>query len=350
MTKNQYLNTLFTIIISLLVGGVVIIFMGFNPIEAYIQLFKGAFAGKFNFGGTLERFVPLLLTALAFAVSAKVAVFNVGVEGELYLGAIAAAWAGYSIVGLPKGVHIIICIGFAMVVGSLWAAIPGLLKAYYKVNEVCTTILLNYVAIFFTSYLVNNPLSAKTGVPQTPNMESTALLSKILKPSRANTGLFIAIAVLILVYWLVQHTTIGYKLRSVGLNPNYSDYMGFNAKRTMVIGMMMSGAIGGLAGAIEVMGIYGHFLDNFSPGIAFDGMLASLIARNNIKMIPVLALFLAVLKSGALGMERFTGVPKSLVDAIIAMFILLAAMEGLFMIKKWKKNKSSKIDAAKADI
>lgn len=350
MIKNQYLNTLFTIIISLLVGAVVIIFMGFNPIEAYIELFKGAFAGKFNFGGTLERFVPLMLTALAFAVSSKVSVFNVGVEGELYLGAIAAAWAGYAIVGLPAGIHIILCIVLAMVVGSLWAAIPGALKAYYKVNEVCTTILLNYVAIFLTSYLVNNPLSAKTGIPQTPNMAPTALLPRMLKPSRANAGLFIAIAVLISVYWLVQHTTVGYRLRSVGLNPDYADYMGFNAKRTMVIGMMMSGAIGGLAGAIEVMGIYGHFLDNFSPGIAFDGMLASLIARNNIKMVPVLALFLAVLKSGALGMERFTGVPKSLVDAIIAMFILLAAMEGLFIIKRRRKNKTVQTEDAKADI
>lgn len=349
MKKNDYLNILLSILASIVVGGIVIAIMGYNPISTYMQLFKGAFIGKFNFGGTLERFVPLLLTGLAFAVSSKVNVANVGVEGELYLGAMAAAWVGFTFKGLPKLVHIPYALLIAMIIGALWAAIPGILKAYYKVNEVCTTILLNYVAIYITSYLVNYPFSGKTGVPQTPPIEPSAMLTQILRPSRANTGIFIAIIALILTYWLFYHTSVGYKLRSVGLNPDYTDYIGVDSKKSMVSGMMISGALGGLAGAIEVMGIYGFFLDSFSPGIAFDGMLAALIAKNNFLMVPVLALFIAALKSGALGMERFTGVPKSLVDAIIAMFILFATMEGLFMIKKrMKKRTLSK--KTKADL
>lgn len=337
MKKNDYVNTLISIIISFLLGGIVIAIMGYNPLETFSQLFQGAFVGNFNLGCTLEKFVPLVLTALAFTVSSAVSVFNVGVEGELYLGAIAAAWVGFSVVGVSSPVHIFLCILLAMVVGALWAAIPGILKAYFKVNEVCTTILFNSVAVLITSYLVSYPLSGHLGVPQTPPIADTAKLFRILKPSRANIGLFIAIAVIIFIYWLLFHTTIGYKLRSVGLNPNFSDYIGIDSKKTMVGGMMLSGAIGGLAGAIEVMGIYGCFLDNFSIGIAFDGMLAALIAKNNILMIPVVSLFLAVLKSGSLGMERFTGVPKSLIDAIIAMFIILATMEGLFLFKKQRK-------------
>jgi ABC-type uncharacterized transport system permease subunit len=335
--KNDYLNTLISIAISFLLGGIVVAIMGYNPVEVFSQLFIGAFVGNFNFGCTLEKFVPLVLTALAFAVSSSVSVFNVGVEGELYLGAIAAAWVGFTVSGLAAPVHILLCILLAVVVGALWAAIPGILKAYFKVNEVCVTILFNSVAILITSYLVSYPLSGHTGVPQTPALAETAKLTQVLKPSRANAGLFIAIAVVIVIYWLLYHTTIGYKFRSVGLNPNFSDYIGINSKKTMVEGMMLSGAIGGLAGAIEVMGIYGCFLDNFSTGIAFDGMLAALIAKNNIPMIPVVALFLAVLKSGSLGMERFTGVPKSLIDAIIAMFIILATMEGMFLLKKRHK-------------
>ncbi len=341
MRRSAVFNTVATISFSLLFGAAVVAFMGHSPLEAYRELLRGAFWGRFNFGGTLERFVPLLLTALAFAVSSKVAVFNVGVEGELYLGAIAAAWVGVAAAGLPMAFHIPLCLVVAMVAGSLWAAIPGALKACWRVNEVCVTILANYVAIYITSYLVGYPLSAGTGVPQTKALAATARLARILPPSRANVGLFIALAALLFTWWLVHRSTWGYRMRAVGDNPGYAEHVGIRARSTMIWGMMISGALGGLAGAIEVMGIYGYFLDNFSPGIAFDGMLAALIARNDIRLVPLLAFFLAALKAGALGMERFTGIPKSLVDAIIAMFILLAAMEGLFLLRRRAKGKEA---------
>ena len=334
MFKTSWGATIATIFLSLALGAAVILLLGYDPVDAYRQLFRGAFSGKFNIGGVLERFVPLMLTALAFAVSAKVSVFNVGVEGELYLGAIAAAWAGYAFTGLHPLVHIPLCFAFAMVVSGAWGAIPGALKAYWQVNEVCVTILMNYVAIYFTSYLVGYPFSARTSIPRTPSIEASARLLRFLRPSRANIGLFVALGVLLIVWWVLYHTTWGFRLRHVGQNPSFSEYVGIPPKKAMIWGMILSGAIGGLAGAIEVMGIHGHFLDNFSPGIAFDGMLASLIAKNDVRMVPLLALFLSVLKTGALGMERFTGVPKTLIDAIIALFILLAAMEGLFTLSK----------------
>lgn len=338
MFKNSLRSTVFTISVSLLLGAVVIWLLGHNPAEAYRQLFRGAFVGKLNFGGTLERFVPLLLTALAFAVSAKVSVFNVGVEGEFYLGAVCAAWAGAAIKGLPAIVHIPLCIAAGMTAGGLWAIIPAALKAYWRVNEVCVTILMNYVAIYITSFLVANPLSAKMPIPRTPTMEDSARLFRIMRPSRANIGLFIAIGAFLLVWFILTRTTWGYRIRQVGQNPVFAEYAGIRAKATMIWGMIMSGALGGLAGSIEVMGIYGHFLDGFSTGTAFDGMLASLIAKNDLKMVPVLAFFLAVLKTGALGMERFTGVPKALVDSVIAVFILIAAMEGLSIFKAGRKS------------
>lgn len=337
MNKKFYTNIIISILVAMVIGALIIAVMGFNPIETYIQLFRGALVGKFNIGGTLERFVPLSLAALAFAVSQKVNMANVGVEGEIYLGAISAAWIGYVVTGLPKVLHIPLALLFAAIIGALWAAIPGILKAYYRVNDVCTTILLNYVAIYLTSYLVNNPLSAGTGIPQTPKIQDTAALTRIMPPSRANTGLFIAIIVLVATYYFFEKTKKGYEFRSVGLNSNYSSYIGIQDKAIMVKGMMLSGAIGGLAGGIEVLGIYGYFLDGFSTGLGFDGMLASLIARNNIVLIPFLSGFIAILKQGALAMERFTGVPKSLIDGLIAMFILFATMEGLFALNKLKR-------------
>lgn len=345
MKKQSYINAILSILVALIIGGIVVALMGFNPLEVFGQLFKGAFIGKFNFGTTIEKFVPLLLAGIAFAVSSKIAVSNVGVDGQLYLGAMAAAWVGFTFSNLPKAVHVPMALIAGMIVGALFAAIPALLKVYFRVNEVLTTILLNYVAQYITSYLVNNPFAGGTGVAQSPPIYETATLTRILNPSRANTGLFIAIGVFIFIYWLFYKTTTGYKLRSVGLNPNFTEYIGVNPKKAMIGGMMLSGAIGGLAGAIEVMGIYGSFLDNFSSGIGFDGMLAALIAKSNFGMVAIISFFIASLKSGALAMERFTGVPKSLIDAIIAVFILFATMEGLFQLKERnKKEKEAKIN------
>lgn len=348
MGKKYYINLLLSLMTAFVIGAIIIITMGFNPIEGYIQLFKGAFKGNFNLGGTLQIFVPLMLTALAFAVSSKVGIFNIGVEGEVYLGAIAAAWIGASLVGLPKIVHIPLTLGFSAIVGALWAFIPGYLKSYFNVNEVTATILLNYVAIYITNYLVNGALSSQSLVAKTKDIENSAKLSTILKPSKANTGLFIAIGVLLFIYWLMFYTTVGYKLRSVGANRKFSEYIGIKEKQIMVIGMMISGAIGGLAGGIETTGVYGYFLGNFSVGIGFDGMLISLIARNNIKLVPFIAFFVASLKSGALGMERFTGISKSLIDIIISIFIILVSMEGLYSGVKLKK-KSVKVENSKED-
>ncbi|MBP9479252.1 MAG: ABC transporter permease [Sebaldella sp.] len=337
--KNKYINIFISVIVCMFLSGVIIAIMGEDPIEAYVQLFRGAFVGNFNLGSTLEKFVPLLLTGLAFIVASKVGVFNVGVEGELYLGAVTAAFMGYAVKGLPSILHIILCFLAAMIVGAAWAFIPAYLKAYFNVNEVCVTILMNYVAIYITSYLVNYPLSGHTGVSQTPTIEKSAALMRILKPSRANIGLFIAIGVCILVYFIIKKTKLGFKIRSTGANPFFSDYVGIKSKKMMITGMLISGAIGGLAGAIEVMGIYGVFLDNFSLNIAGDGMLAALIAKGSFAALPVLSLFIAALKSGSLGMERYTGVPKSLIDVLIAMFILLATMDTLFNFIKSKKKK-----------
>lgn len=341
--NNKYTGVILSITTCIVLSGIILSFMGYDPITVYFQLLKSAFIGNFNIGTTLEKFVPLLLTGMAFIISARVGIFNVGVEGELYLGAITAAFIGYSVKGLPAIVHIPLCFICAMVVGAIWAFIPGFLKVYYKVNEVCVTILMNYVALNITSYLVSGPLSGKTDISQTSRIEPSATLFRILRPSRANIGLFIAIGVCILIHYVIKRTKFGFKMTSTGLNPKFSEYSGIKSKKIMIIGMMLSGAVGGLAGAIEVMGIYGVFLDNFSSNIAFDGMLAALIAKGSIAALPIFSLFIAALKTGSLGLERHTGIPKSLIDIIIALFILLVTMEKLFEFKKKLKKKKEEV-------
>lgn len=331
---NRYVTLLPTLILSMGAGAIFMWIVGYHPIEAYIELFKGAFIGKVNLGTTLQKFVPILLTGVGFAVAGKVGCFNAGIEGELYLGAIAAAWVGHYLDFLPAPIHFITCFAAAMLVGALWGAIPALLKTKWGVNEICVCILSTYVAKYITSWLCNGPLSANTGVPQTSAVSADIMLPGILKPSQANMGLFIALLIVVIAVWLLNKSTLGYKLTSVGLNSNHAQYIGIDAKRTIIQGMMLSGALGGVAGAIEVLGVYGCFLDNFSLNIANDGMLASMIVWNDIRLVPVMSFFVAVLKSGALAMERFAGVPRSVVDTITAVFIIFATMETLFHFSK----------------
>ena len=331
---NKYFNALMSIVVSMLIGTVLMVAMGHNPVDAYRELFRGAFIGNLSLGSTLARFVPILLTAFAFVVSAKVGVFNVGVEGQMYLGAITAAWVGFTFAGLFGPLHMLLCFVLAAMVGMAWAFIPGILKVKWGVNEICVTILMNYVAILLTSYLTIGPLSARTGVPRTHSVSPDVFLPRILLPSAANTGLFIAIIVVVALLFIFYKTTLGYQFKTVGLNPAHAEYIGINPKHTVIKAMLISGSIGGITGAIEVLGVYRHFLDRFSDNIAFNGMLAALIVKNDPKMVPFAAFFLAVLQSGALGMARHSGVPRSIIDVIIAVFIVFACAEIFAQIKR----------------
>jgi simple sugar transport system permease protein len=337
MKISNYLNTLFSIIIAFVIGGVIVFFMGYNPLTVYGQMIKGAFFGSFNFGGTLEKFVPIFLTAIAFYMSTAVNQFNVGVEGQMYLGAIAAAWVGFSITGLPALIHSILCFAAAVIAGGLWALVPAILKTSFKVNEICTTILLNYVAVLFTSYLVNGPLSAGKGIATTPFISESIFLRRILEPSRANIGLFIALLLYVLLGWILSNTTTGFRIRSTGTNAQFSEYVGINTRAVILSGMFASGAIGGIAGGIQVLGVHHAFLDGFSSEIASFGMLAALISRGDYKMLLIMSLFLGILKNGALGMQRFTDLRASLVDVIIAVFILITAMDWLRGLRRKRK-------------
>ncbi|WP_312429550.1 ABC transporter permease [Lacrimispora sp.] len=330
---------LLTMLLALAIGAIFILFIGENPLEAYGALLRGAFNGKLKIGTTLASFTPLLLTSCAFAVAAKAGAFNVGVEGEVFLGGITAAYIGINWTFLPAPVLLIVCFLGAMAVAALWALIPAVLKAYYRVSEVCVTILMNSVALYITSYLVSGPMSA--GVANAQSLPVTVNLPQFMKPSSVNAGLFIALITVVLMIWVLNKTTFGYKVKTVGTNPSHAEYVGISPKKIFIQSMMLSGALGGMAGCIEVLGVHGYFLNNFAAGLGSNGMLASLIVKNNLAFAPFMSFFLAVLKSGAMGMQQSTGVPKSIVDTITAVFIIVATMELLFQFKD-KKNKKEK--------
>lgn len=274
MTKSSnqgIFRIAFTLALSLIIGAVIILVIGQSPLEAYGALLKGAFFGARGFGSTIALFTPLLLTSAAFAVAAKAGVFNVGVEGAVFLGGLTAAYVGEAMGNLPGIILIPLCFLTAIITGALWSLFPAVLKAYLDVNEVCVTILMNSVAIYLTSYFVSGPMSAGTTLPQSKPVGAT--LSKILLPSSANTGLFIAIIVVILLVIMLQKSTMGYEINAVGTNPMFAEASGIDPRKTVIKAMMLSGAIGGIAGCIEVLGVHGFFLNNFALGLGSNGML-----------------------------------------------------------------------------
>ena len=328
-------NVLLPLVLALLVGTIIIVIMGENPVEAYTALIQGAFKGKLKLGTTLASFTPLLLTSTAFIVAAKAGAFNVGVEGEVLLGGIVAAYIGINWTFLPRPLLILACFVGAVIVAALWALIPAALKVYYDVSEVCSTILLNSVALYITNYIVSGPMSA--GAANAQSHPVAEPLAKIMQPSSLNSGIFIAIIVTVITIFMLNKTTLGLKIRMVGTNPANAEFAGINPKHVFMKAMMLSGAIGGIAGCIEVLGVHGYFLNNFASGLGNNGMLAALIANNNVFTAPIISFFIAVLRSGSMGMQQATSVPKSLVDTITAVFIIFACMQLIGNIKKKKK-------------
>ena len=333
-------NVLLPLVISLAVGAIVVALMGESPAEAYGALIKGAFKGKLKLGTTLANFTPLLLTSTAFIVAAKAGAFNCGVEGGVLLGGIVAAYIGINWTFLPAPLLIVACFIGAIIVASFWALIPAALKVYYNVSEVCSTILMNSVALYITNYLVSGPMSA--GAANAQSLPVVAPLKQIMRPSSLNTGIFIAIAVTVFVIFALQKTPLGMKIRMVGTNPANAEFAGINPKHVFMKAMMISGALGGIAGCIEVLGVHGYFLNNFASGLGTNGMLAALITKSNIYTAPIISFFIAVLKSGAMGMQQATSVPKALVDTITAVFIIFACMELIGSVKKSKKKDKNK--------
>ena len=336
---QSFLRILLTMLLALAIGAVMILAIGENPAAAYAALIRGAFVGRLQLGTTLAGFTPLLLTSTAFVIAAQAGAFNVGVEGEVFLGGITAAYIGINWTFLPKPLLLLACFLGAMAVTAAWAWIPAALRAYYNVSEVCTTILMNTVALYITSYLVSGPMSAGTANAQ--SLPVAVTLPRFMRPSSLNTGIFIAAAIVFCVIFLLYRSHSGYQFRMVGSNPFFADFTGTDSRRVFIRSMMVSGMLGGICGCIEVLGVHGYFLNNFAVGLGSNGMLAALIVKSNVIATPFMAFFLAVLKSGAMGMQQATGVPKGLVDTITAVFIIVATMETLFDFLRARKKVSS---------
>ncbi len=317
---------LIALFIALFAGGLLIAWLGENPFNAFLHLFKGAFGKLSNFGETLVYVSPLILTGLSVALSFRCGLFNIGAEGQYIMGMMGAAWVGSIFTGLPAWIHIPLTMGAGVLTGFLWAAIPGFFKARYGAHEVISTIMMNYIALHFTGYLVNYVLMAPGGyLPATRVISSSAKLTRLIPPSRANTGILFALASLILVYIFLWKTKWGFEIRAVGLNSEAARYAGINVTKNIVLAMALSGSLAGLAGALQVQGIQYRFNDLFGfTGYGFDGIAVALLGNNHPAGILLSAFLFGSLNCGALQMQSVAGVPKDLIgimQSVIVFFI-----------------------------
>lgn len=338
---SNFLKALLTLLIALLMGAVVMELSGKDALAAYAALFKSSLGSKTAIGNTLLAATPLIFTALAAAVAFRAGIFNVGAEGSLYLGGFAAAWVGFTFTNLPGWLIILLAFMAAALAGGLWCYFPGVLRARLGVDELVTTILLNYVAILFTEYLVNGPF-LMPGVANAMSAEiaPAARLARLMPPSQLNASFILAVAAGLVMIFLMTKTRLGYEIRAVGDNATFTRWSGINVPSVIEKVMFIGGVLGGLAGAGQVMGVHYRFVAGFSSGLAFTGMTVALLVRNSPVGAIVAALLFGLLRSGSATMEIFTDVPRDLIKVLEATIIFFAAMEfGLTWLRRHKNDR-----------
>jgi general nucleoside transport system permease protein len=341
---KSFLRRSMTVILSLvaaiLVGSLVILWYGENPVMIYFHLFQGAFGSQRAIFISLQRATPLIFTAVASTIAFRTGVFNLGVEGQFFIGAILGTLVGYA-VKLPMILHLPLTLLAGFVGGALWAYFPTIMRQKLGISEVITTIMTNYIATFLISYLTNYPMRASPTTPETPPVQPTTRLlqfveinGKLGKGTQAHVGIFIAIAVVIALYYVFKRTTVGYEWRMVGLSFPFSEFGGINLDRTFISGMLVSGGIAGLGGIVEILGVWREYKNLFARGFGFRGNLAALLGGRTVVGSAVAAMFYGSMEAGALGLEWSAGIPRQLIDVIVGLIIFFMAAEGMWEFAK----------------
>lgn len=318
--------TLGIVLLAFLLGAMLILITGANPIQAYGALLYAAFGTTNGFAETMVKATPLILAGLGVMVAYRAQFWNIGAEGQIYVGSILATIAGIWLRGLPLLIHLPLTLLAGMLGGALWGFIPGFLKARFRVNEVITTLLLNYIAIGLTSYLVHTPLRDQaSGIPISPQLAASAWLPILIPRTRFHFGIVLAVVMAFLVYWLLTRTVLGYQIRAIGDGRRAAQTGGINVPRTIILTMLISGALAGLAGAVEIAGVQHRLVEGFSPGYGYLAIAVALLGRLNPFGVTLAAVLFAALLNGADAMQRTAGVPVTVVFVIEGLVILFVA-------------------------
>jgi len=324
------------VLFTLAVSGLLVLWAGAPVGRTYVLLAQGAFGSVFALTETLTRAVPLILTGLAAAVAFRAHLYNIGAEGQLYAGALAAVAVGglHGGTGMEWSPYVLfpLIMLAAALAGALWLLGPALMKARLGVDEVVTTLLLNFVMLLLVSALLDGPMKDPTamGWPQSVALQGDLELAKLVPQTRLHTGLLWALALAVLVWGLMARTVAGFRIRAVGANARAAAFAGVPVTRTVVLVALLSGGLAGLAGAIEVAGRTSYVTLDMSPGYGYSGIVIAMLAGLNPLGVVAAAIFVAGVLVGADSMSRAVGVPTYLADVIVATSLLAVLVAALF--------------------
>jgi len=327
------ISLLLSVVLAFVIGAVILAIAGFSPGKAYLAMLNGAFSSARHIGDLLEYAMVLCLCGLACVLGARVGIFNVGGEGQLLLGAIAACQVGVWLDGLTPWLVLPLAALAAMAAGGLYALIPGVLKVKVKVNEVITTIMLNAVAASFCQYLAKGPWknANKNMVAATEQLNARYWFGGLIGGSNLSTAILAAAVLALVIWYVMQKTSRGYEMKLTGQNERFARFIGIRTSRLVLVCMLLSGALCGLVGMFRVYGAEHLFRDSISRDYYFEGLMVAMIARYQPLAVVFLSLFFAALKIGAQGMELAAGVPNQIYLIIQTVVIfLMAAESGLF--------------------
>ncbi len=278
------------------------------------------------FTESLVAATPYIFAGLSVALAFKCGLFNIGAEGQLWIGAICAVWVGYSLKGLPAFIHLPLALLAGALGAAVWGAVPGLLKAKTGAHEVINTIMMNYIAYRLSDWLLHGPMMRPGYNPISPDILPTAYLPKFFAdPIRFHAGFLLALAVAVFVWWFLFKTTLGFEIRTVGANPDAAKYAGMNITKNFVLAMGLAGALSGLAGANEVLGLNHNLASAFSSGYGFDAIALALLGKSHPAGVVLAALLFGFLRSGATGMQSHAGIPIDIISIIQALVIIFVA-------------------------
>ncbi|WP_148465625.1 ABC transporter permease [Peptoniphilus harei] len=374
MKRNRFIYTILAIVLGIIIGSIILLISGTNPVEAYKVIFLGAFGKPKYISWTIVKAVPLILTGLSVAFAFNTGLFNIGAEGQYIVGSIGALVVGL-LLDLPPIIHGLVALLVGALCGYLWGAIVGILKAKFQVNEVISSIMMNWIAFYLSNYLLSFPIlrsiesdnsypikqSASIKIAGAWKMSESGraylaqhkFLKDILNPP-LNFGIIIAIIAAIVVWYILKKTTLGYELRAVGFNEKAAEYGGIDINKSIVKSMGIAGILAGLAGAITVLGVSGDIgIMAAQEGYGFDGMAVALIAGNNpLGTIPAALLYAGLTYGG--GKLTTIGTYSEVVNIIIGIMILFIAMPKLldmikFFFTKWSKKDGKNLEKGGAN-
>jgi simple sugar transport system permease protein len=325
------------ILTAVVLGGIIIASVRGNPFLAYFGLIQGSFGSTRALSETAVWATPYIFAGLAVALAFKGGLFNIGAEGQLAIGAVVAALIGYALPewlggNIPLIIHLPLAVIAGMAGGAFWAAIVGFLKAYTGGHEVINTIMMNYIALNTISFLLNGPMKDRDPnnvIARTPLIADSARMPSIFEGLRVHWGFVLALLVAFGVWWMLNKSTLGFEIRTVGLNPDAAKYAGINVKRTIILTMALSGMLAGLAGTIEVTGLnYRHEL-GFSIGYGFDAIAIALLGKSHPLGVVLASILFAAMRNGATRMQFLTQMPVDLISMLQALILLFVAADAI---------------------